>query len=607
MAKHKIKILNKEYSSIASAAKQLCISKSSLYRLVNSDASITIEKLEELKKNFGKKKYKSKITISGKTFESISRASRELGVSKAGLIKVSKLSKTEKEFEEAVQSLIKNRRGSWKKSVTINNISFRSYTDASKHFDMTDGTIRYWVSKYGDNFQIDTEEIEFEKLEKGSWDHLVALVEKAGFTQRSDWYEKTRSHNPDILNLTKWIGQRKDYSLLKFLEDYFQVEELDWWRMKQVPEGTWTDHFRVKQYLSWLEIKLNFNKPEDWYAVTGNQFKNNFGGSLLINYSTIMEIVQIKHPGLLPWYFHTLPNGFWQNRKNHKLFLDFIANEEEISTGEQWCRIASKDLFEKYKGMALLREYKNIFECISSNFPELDLQFWRFSSSRGNWEELANQRDYINWLGNRLGIGHPTDWYAVTEQDFIDNYGITLLSRYYASSISDCIMTVLGEEHPWEKILFYKNEYKREVRLYGIISCGLPKENVIFRYKHPTLRHEISGRKIEFDVFVETLNLAIEYQGQQHYQPVERFDGKDPIKAQKSFQRRIETDQEKRDQAKANGVRLLEIKYSDWDGSLDYIIAIIKENFNINLSHEVIINNAKLRGLVNNEIFLFDE
>ena len=234
--------------------------------------------------------------------------------------------------------------------------------------------------------------------------------------------------------------------------------------------------------------------------------------------------------------------------------------------------------------------------------PHIDWQFWRFPKVRNRWKILINQRKYIDWLGNELGIANPVDWYNVTEQDFADNHGITLLGRYYSSNIADCIMNILKDEYPWEKIRFYRNEYKREVRLYGIISCGLPDYKVQFRYKHPEIRHPTSGRKVEYDVFIEELDAAIEYQGEQHYRPVDRFDGVDPEEAQKSFEHRQKTDQEKREQSKLNNVNLLEIKYSEWDGSLDYVLNIFNERFGVMVTRETVLTNASARGFVDNEI-----
>lgn len=541
------------------------------------------------------------IIIFGNHYRSVNNAATSLEVSKSSLLKIAReYGYSGDELDLAVKDLLRNRRGSWKKLVTINGKTYASYIDAAKQFGVTDRTVRYWVDQRGTNFELDIEELEFGKLEKGSTKHLRELIERANFNTTEDWYTKSRN-TPDILNLQKWLD-RNEVNLLDFLDQYFEDESLQWWFMQQVPEGTWNDHRRVRQYMTWLASVLDFLKPEDWYQVTAQDFKDNRGGSILTVYPTIIEIVQILHPRLKPWYFHTLPNSFWQEKANHREFLLFLAESEQIKTVEDWYNNAKQETFKKYKGLSLLKEYRNIYECVSSNIWEYDFKFWKFPSSRGNWEAQENQKQYINWLGEQLGIANPVDWYNVTEQDFKDNHGITLLGQYYSSNVADCIMTILNDEYPWEKIRFYRNEYKREVRLYGIISCGLPNYTVQFRYKHPEIRHPNSGRKVEYDIFIEGLDAAIEYQGEQHYRPVDRFDGVDPKEAQKNFEHRQKTDQEKREQSKLNNVKLLEIKYSEWDGSLDYVLNIFNEKFGINIVRETVLSNASARGFVDNEI-----
>jgi hypothetical protein len=541
------------------------------------------------------------ITIFGNHYRSVNNAATSLEVSKSSLLKIARqYGYSGHELDHAVKDLLKARRGMWKKSVTINGMTFESFSEAARYFGVTDRSVRYWVNQRGLNFEIDTTELEFEKLAKGSREHLKQLVDRANFTTKEDWYNKSRN-TPDLLNLQKWLD-KAEINLLDFLDEYFQEEPLQWWFMRKVPVGTWTDHGRVKQYLTWLAHILNFKDPEDWYQVTARDFKDNRGGSILTFHPSIIDIVQILHPTLKPWYFNKLPNSFWQNKTNHREFLVFLAENEQIVTAQDWYNKATKDVFHKYKGLSLLKEYQNVFECVSQNFPELSFDFWKFPKSRGNWESLSNQREYILWLGEQLGIANPVDWYNVTEQDFIDNHGITLLGQYYSSNIADCIMTILKDEYPWEKIRFYRNEYKREVRLYGIISCGLPNYTVQFRYKHPEIRHPNSGRKVEYDIFIEDLDAAIEYQGEQHYRPVDRFDGVDPDEAQKNFEHRQKTDQEKREQSNLNNVNLLEIKYSEWDGSLDYVLNIFNEKFGIQITRETVLNNASARGFVDNEI-----
>ena len=41
-------------------------------------------------------------------------------------------------------------------------------------------------------------------------------------------------------------------------------------------------------------------------------------------------------------------------------------------------------------------------------------------------------------------------------------------------------------------------------------------------YRHPKLNHP-SGHSMEFDVYIDLLGIAFEYQGEQHYRPIYWF------------------------------------------------------------------------------------
>ena len=73
------------------------------------------------------------------------------------------------------------------------------------------------------------------------------------------------------------------------------------------------------------------------------------------------------------------------------------------------------------------------------------------------------------------------------------------------------------------------------------------------------------GRK-RIDIFIPSLNLAIEYHGAQHYEPVDFFGGVI------AFNKRVKDDQEKRDMCSKNKLRFIE-----WP----YTVEINDENFNI--------------------------
>ena len=74
--------------------------------------------------------------------------------------------------------------------------------------------------------------------------------------------------------------------------------------------------------------------------------------------------------------------------------------------------------------------------------------------------------------------------------------------------------------------------------------------------------------KFDFAIFdnKDTLKYTIEYQGQQHYEPVKYFGGKD------SFVKQQEYDEEKRKYCKENNIQLIEIPYWDFAKiNLDYL------------------------------------
>ena len=64
---------------------------------------------------------------------------------------------------------------------------------------------------------------------------------------------------------------------------------------------------------------------------------------------------------------------------------------------------------------------------------------------------------------------------------------------------------------------------------------------------------------LSYDFYLPTYNLLIEAQGQQHITPKELFGGEE------QFQKQQEHDKRKRDYAEANGYKLLEIWYYDYD------------------------------------------
>lgn len=65
--------------------------------------------------------------------------------------------------------------------------------------------------------------------------------------------------------------------------------------------------------------------------------------------------------------------------------------------------------------------------------------------------------------------------------------------------------------------------------------------------------------QLPFDFYIPSLNLAIEYQGEQHYKPIEVFGGEEAFKKQQR------NDKIKKEYCQKNNIKLLEIPYTEYD------------------------------------------
>lgn len=74
-------------------------------------------------------------------------------------------------------------------------------------------------------------------------------------------------------------------------------------------------------------------------------------------------------------------------------------------------------------------------------------------------------------------------------------------------------------EFPWQQEYFSRSYWgKTQWILYVIVKRLFPNLQVALDYAHPKMRFPDSQQKMQLDVYVPSLSLALEYQGQQHYE-----------------------------------------------------------------------------------------
>ncbi len=99
-----------------------------------------------------------------------------------------------------------------------------------------------------------------------------------------------------------------------------------------------------------------------------------------------------------------------------------------------------------------------------------------------------------------------------------------------------------------------RTKWKSEYLVYQIVKKMYPRDT-IYQYAAPFLK--IGKSQLVYDVFVASLNVAIEYQGEQHFKHVDFFGDEREFKARKR------RDALKRKLSEENGVKLIYVNYDE--------------------------------------------
>eukprot|EP01127_Copromyxa_protea_P014851 TRINITY_DN4197_c0_g1_i1.p1 TRINITY_DN4197_c0_g1~~TRINITY_DN4197_c0_g1_i1.p1 ORF type:complete len:722 (+),score=134.76 TRINITY_DN4197_c0_g1_i1:213-2168(+) len=177
-----------------------------------------------------------------------------------------------------------------------------------------------------------------------------------------------------------------------------------------------------------------------------------------------------------------------------------------------------------------------------------------------NWQTPENVREFFESVGKQLYIAEPSDWYRIS-RDQLTNLGGWGLYTAFKS-----LGTALKFAYPeieWDESKFSfrgKKSGQRWVRV--VLEQILPEKCEIFEdFLHPDLLwDENSKQRMELDIWVPKYNLALEYQGQQHYYDMHHAYGPSGTIALYS-----ERDVKKKNACEKKGITLASIPFW-WDG-----------------------------------------
>eukprot|EP01027_Heterolobosea_sp_BB2_P018850 GEZU01026495.1.p1 GENE.GEZU01026495.1~~GEZU01026495.1.p1 ORF type:complete len:840 (+),score=185.05 GEZU01026495.1:594-3113(+) len=439
----------------------------------------------------------------------------------------------------------------------------------------------------------------FSSLPRGFWrdikNHRLVFDQAArelGIQQPEDWYsfngEDLRNKNNAAYSL---MNSHYGSSLIRALQVIYPEHPWEPWRFARLPQGFWDDLCNQRQFFDRIAQQLGIRELDGWYDVTAQEVLARGGSGLLNNHyaGSLVQALKAVYPEHQwnEWRFSSLPRGFWEDPKNQRQFFDRIAVALNVAQLDDWYRVTTREVL-KLGGSGLLKHSGSLVGALRTAYPEHPWKLWKFSfiprrvlsTSWGKEEEDEEQdsrarilRDYIEHLEAELHIARPEDWSRVSAAQIRTHVG-----GYSIIEQNGGLEAVLYRVYPdkdWRSILRLASSSSRSKKkrstqrwLHVTIRKIFPNTEIVEDYFHPELRFEDSRDPMQLDVFIPSLRLAFEYNGEQHYRDLHAFgSGGGVSNAQ-------ERDQQKIEACQRAGITLVIVPYW-WDRTAESVVATL--------------------------------
>ena len=154
-----------------------------------------------------------------------------------------------------------------------------------------------------------------------------------------------------------------------------------------------------------------------------------------------------------PMRFPQTPHGFWKILKHHRQFFDWLANEANIKTQEDWYHLNQEYLNKHKVSRALESHNKSLITALSRIYPELQWKPWKFNKVPvGYWNYMTSRRHFMDSLSQQLKLRNKNDWYKLTSSIIYKQGGKKILNHVFRGSLHEALREVYPECDwvPWQ-------------------------------------------------------------------------------------------------------------------------------------------------------------
>jgi len=347
------------------------------------------------------------------------------------------------------------------------------------------------------------------------------LSQKFTLKTTQDWYKLNLDH---FTNHGRGLLSSYYFdSPFLFASKHAQDLPLPW---KFRVHGVWEDTIFHREYLDSLMMTLKMQLVDQLYSISSKQIKGNGGGGLLS--SRYRDSPSLFVSSVIPekewfmWRFDTVGQGYWKSRENRKKFFLWMGDRVGFRDIEDWYEI-SLEMIKDLGGNTLSHFYSGSpVKFVMDMVPEHNWVLWEFKNAPRNvWENVGMHKQFFHWLGEKFKIREESGYLDFGVQSMIWERYSSILKHYKTPIhfIKKFLSNRTRMKHDMlirNQTEFWNSGWTSKTEKYFSFLIGTH----LFPSVSSSFRHKISDEgnyRTEIDVFLPSLSIGFEYQGEQHY------------------------------------------------------------------------------------------
>ena len=268
------------------------------------------------------------------------------------------------------------------------------------------------------------------------------------------------------------------FPLLKNIYPTIKWNELE---LIRVPRNYWKKIENQRKFFDDLGKKLEIKHISDWKNISWNIICSYGGTRILQYYKSHFYLLKTIYPEY-NWdifEFSHVSKNFWNDKENHKKFLDYFYDFNKLKSLDDWNTI-SVDEFSKFGGRSILSHYSNMTEMLVFHYPNHNwCIFNRKNLPRGFWKDNKNHIVFLDRIAKIFNVHSPEDWKKISFDDILQNGGSSFFLYY--DSIYDALIKNYPDKN-WNifdvKKHFSQNFFQKKENQMEFLNYLMKKENL---------------------------------------------------------------------------------------------------------------------------------